>query len=147
MGKEAFVKPILKPLNEHAYSLLRIFAGAMFMLHGTEKILGWPPGKEGMNPPIMSIAGVGGLIELVCGALLLIGLLTTIAAFIASGEMAVAYWMFHAKRGFLPNVNQGEMAVLYCFIFLYIAANGAGLWSIDHLIWGRRATATVIATA
>jgi putative oxidoreductase len=144
MCKEAVVKPILKPLNEHAYALLRIFSGAMFMLHGTQKILGWPPDKMG-KPPIMSIAGIGGLIELVCGALILVGLLTTIAAFIASGEMAVGYWMFHAKNGFIPNVNQGEMAVLYCFVFLYIAANGSGLWSIDHIIWGRRATATVTA--
>ncbi len=148
MRKEAVVKPILKPLNDHTYSLLRIFAGAMFMLHGSAKILGWPasgPGGGG-RPSIGSIPGIAGLIELVCGALLLVGLLTTIAAFIASGEMAVAYWMVHAKGGLIPNVNKGELAVLYCFVFLYIAANGAGVWSIDHLIWGRRATATVPAT-
>ncbi|HSP13479.1 MAG TPA: DoxX family protein [Thermoanaerobaculia bacterium] len=141
------MKPILKPLNEYVYALLRIFAGAMFMLHGSQKILGWPPGEKGMARPLLtSIAGMGGVIELVCGAALLIGLLTTFAAFIASGEMAVGYWMFHATRGFIPNVNKGEMAVLYCFIFLYIAANGAGRWSIDHAIWGRKATATVTAT-
>jgi putative oxidoreductase len=146
MCKEAVVKPILKILHEHAYALLRIFAGAMFMIHGTQTVLGWPAGQGGGHrPPIASIAGIGGLIQLVCGALLVIGLLTTIAAFIASGEMAVAYWMVHAKDGFIPNLNKGEMAVLYCFIFLYIAANGAGLWSIDHMIWGRRATATVTA--
>ena len=74
---------------------------------------------------------------------MLIGLLTSIAAFIASGEMAVAYFMVHAPQGLIPNVNKGEPAVLYCFIFLYIAANGAGVWSIDHLIWGRQATGSV----
>ena len=145
MCKEAAVKPILKPLNEYAYALLRIFAGAMFMIHGTGKVLGWPPSDH--RPPIASIGGVSGIIELVCGALVLVGLLTSIAAFIASGEMAVAYFMAHAPHGFIPNVNKGEPAVLYCFIFLYIAANGAGLWSIDYMIWGRKATATVTAPA
>ena len=141
------MKPILKPLNDHTYSLLRIFAGAMFMLHGTQKLLGWPPGQGGgARPALASIPGIAGLIELVCGALLVVGLLTTIAAFVASGEMAVAYWMAHAPQGFIPTINKGELAVLYCFVFLYIAANGAGLWSIDHLIWGRRATGTVPAT-
>ncbi|HEY3052084.1 MAG TPA: DoxX family protein [Thermoanaerobaculia bacterium] len=137
------MKPILKPLHDYTYSLLRIFTAAMFMIHGTGKILGWPPG--GQRPPLASVAGASGLIELVCGGLILIGFLTSIAAFIAAGEMAVAYWMVHAPKGFIPNVNKGEPAVLYCFIFLYIAANGAGLWSIDHLIWGRKATATVVA--
>lgn len=140
------MKPILKPVHEHTYALLRIFAGAMFMIHGSQKILGIPAAEGGHRPPITSIGGVSGIIELTCGALVLVGLITTIAAFIASGEMAVAYFMVHARMGSLiPNVNKGEMAVLYCFIFLYIAANGAGVWSIDHLIWGRRATATVTA--
>ncbi|HEV8659111.1 MAG TPA: DoxX family protein, partial [Thermoanaerobaculia bacterium] len=94
---------------------------------------------------ITSLPGIAGIIELLTGALILVGLLTSIAAFIAAGEMAVAYFMVHAPQGFIPIVNKGEPAVLYCFIFLYIAANGAGVWSIDHLIWGRRATATVVA--
>ncbi len=142
------MKPILKPVHEHTYALLRIFAGAMFMIHGTQKILGWPtgPGAPPEHPAIGSLPWVSGLIEMSCGALVLIGLITTIAAFIASGEMAVAYFMVHARMGsIVPNINKGEMAVLYCFIFLYIAANGSGVWSIDHLIWGRRATATVTA--
>ena len=145
MHKEAAVKPILKPLNDHTYALLRIFTGAMFMLHGSAKVFQWPPGSGGPFP-ITSLPGIAGIIELICGTLVLIGLLTSIAAFIAAGEMAVAYFMVHAPQGFIPIVNKGEPAVLYCFIFLYIAANGAGVWSIDQLIWGRKATATVVAT-
>ncbi|HSP35076.1 MAG TPA: DoxX family protein [Thermoanaerobaculia bacterium] len=137
------MKPILKALHEHAYALLRIVTGAMFMIHGTQKILGVP--SADFHPAVGTLAWFSGMIELVCGALVLVGLLTTIAAFIASGEMAVGYFMAHAPHGLIPNVNKGEMAVLYCFVFLYIAANGAGAWSIDHLIWGRKATATVTA--
>ena len=137
MGKEAFVKPILGRFYEHTYELLRIFTGAMFMIHGTQKILGWPPSP--MKMPHTPIVTIGGILELVCGGLVLIGLFTTIAAFIASGEMAVAYFMAHAPHGFIPNVNQGEMAVLYCFIFLFIAANGSGMWCIVRAIFGRKA--------
>ena len=134
------MKPILGRFYEHTYELLRVFTGAMFLLHGTQKILGWPPSAEKI--PAMTIVRVSGMIELISGALVLIGLFTTIAAFIASGEMAVAYFMAHAPRGFIPNVNQGEMAVLYCFIFLFIAANGGGVWSVDRLIFGLKATAS-----
>lgn len=137
MGKEAFVKPILGRFYEHTYELLRIFTGAMFMIHGTQKILGWPPSQ--MQMPHTPIVTAAGIIELVCGALVLVGLFTTIAAFIASGEMAVAYFVGHAPHGFIPNVNQGEMAVLYCFVFLFIAANGSGMWSIDRALFGRKA--------
>lgn len=135
------MKPILGRFYEHTYALLRIFAGAMFMIHGTQKILGWPPGGHG-RPALASIGGVSGILELVLGALIVVGLFTTVAAFLASGEMAVAYWMVHAKGGLVPNVNGGEMAVLYCFIFLFIAANGAGEWSLDNMIFGRKATAS-----
>lgn len=133
------MKPILRRFYEHTYELLRIFSGAMFMLHGTGKLLGWPDLK--MRPPIASIPGIGGVIEMITGAMLVVGLFTTIAAFIASGEMAVAYFAVHAPRGFIPIVNQGEIAVLYSFIFLFIAANGGGVWSLDRAIFGRRATA------
>ena len=143
-GKEVPVKPILRRFYEHTYELLRIFTGAMFMIHGTGKILGWPESK--MRPPIASVAGVGGLLELVCGALVLVGLFTTVAAFLASGEMAVAYWWKHAPHGFIPNMNQGETAVLYCFIFLFIAANGGGVWSLDRALFGRKATASAPVT-
>jgi putative oxidoreductase len=139
----ASVKPILGRFYEHTYALLRIFTGLMFMIHGTQKILGWPAGGSGPQQTMASIPGISGLIELLCGTLITIGLLTTIAAFIASGEMAVAYFMAHAPHGFIPNVNKGEPAVLYCFIFLFIAANGGGAWSLDHAVWGRRADAPV----
>ena len=140
------MKPILKPLHDHTYSVLRIFAGILFMIHGTMIVIGYPPSPM-KAATLASLPGVAGILELVLGALVAIGLLTSIAAFIASGEMAVAYFMVHAPKGFYPQLNQGELAVLYCFIFLYIAANGAGPWSIDHLIWGRRATATTTAPA
>lgn len=136
------MKPILGRFYEHTYELLRIFTGAMFMIHGTQKILGWPAGESGQKPPLTSIGGISGIIEMICGVLILVGLFTTIAAFIASGEMAVAYFMAHAPKGFIPNVNKGEPAVLYCFIFLFIAANGGGVWSLDRAIFGRRATAS-----
>jgi putative oxidoreductase len=144
MRKEVLLKPILRRFHEHTYALLRIFSGAMFMIHGTGKILGWPESK--MQPAVGSLLWVSGIIELVCGALILVGFLSTIAALIASGEMAVAYFVAHAPHGFIPNVNKGEPAVLYCFIFLYIAANGGGVWSIDKAVFGRSAasaTATV----
>lgn len=118
------------------YAILRIMTGAMFALHGTAKLFGWPPGGRppGPTPPLMSMFGIGGILELVCGTLIAIGLLTSLAAFIASGEMAVAYFVGHVMGhgGELnPLVNKGELAVLYCFLFLYVAARGSGIWSVD----------------
>jgi putative oxidoreductase len=124
---------MVSPLGKFApyfYALLRIMAGLMFMMHGTQKLLGWPPSGR-PTVAIASMGGVAGLLELVLGLLIAIGLLTWIAAFLASGEMAVAYWMVHAKGGFWPIINQGELAALYCFVFLYISAAGSGIWSID----------------
>jgi len=114
------------------FAILRIVSGIMFMMHGTQKLLNWPPGK--MHPPIASLPGVAGIIELVCGALIAIGLMTGIAAFLASGEMAVAYFMAHFPKGFFPIENGGELAVLYCFLWLFVAAHGAGIWSVDNLL-------------
>ena len=114
------------------YAILRIVAGLMFFMHGTQKILGWPPsGEGGGGGPLPTVALVSGWLELILGAMIAIGLLTPLAAFLASGEMAVAYWWKHFPNGFWPIVNQGELAALYCFVFLYIAAAGAGIWSID----------------
>ncbi|HYC59144.1 MAG TPA: DoxX family protein [Thermoanaerobaculia bacterium] len=111
------------------FAILRIIAGLMFAMHGTQKLFGWPGGKEPVAVPLMIAAGV---IELVAGLLITIGLLTSWAAFIASGEMAVAYFKAHAHPIFSwPLLNQGELTVLYCFLFLYIAAHGAGVWSVD----------------
>jgi len=111
------------------FALLRIVAGLLFACHGSQKLLGWPTG--GHHPPLMSLFGVSGIIELVGGLLIAVGFLTGIAAFIASGEMAVAYFMAHFPHGPIPLLNQGELAVVYCFLWLYIAAHGAGIWSVD----------------
>jgi putative oxidoreductase len=115
--------------SPQAFALLRIVSGLMFAMHGSQKLFGIP----GENPPmpLASIMGVAGIIELVGGILIAIGLFASIAALIASGEMAVAYFMAHAPKGSLPIINQGELAVLYCFVFLYIAAHGSGIWSAD----------------
>jgi putative oxidoreductase len=110
-------------------SVLRIVAGALFVEHGTQKILNFPPGT--MHPALNSLAGVSGLIELIGGTLFLLGLFTRVVAFILSGEMAVAYFLVHAKAGFFPLVNKGELAVLYCFVFLYFVFAGGGLIGLD----------------
>ena len=113
-------------------SLLRIVTALIFMEHGTQKLLGFPPMAEGMSqPPPLSLLWIGGLLEMVGGALLLIGLFSRPVAFILAGEMAVAYWMFHAPGGPFPALNGGDAAILYCFVFLYIAAAGPGPWSLD----------------
>ena len=111
---------------------MRLVVGLLFACHGGQKILGFPPGGHGAGEGIMY---VGAIIELVGGLMIAVGLLTRIAAFISSGEMAVAYFMMHAKGGFYPIVNHGEAAVFYCFVFLFIFFYGPGCWSVDALIW------------
>ena len=123
------------------YALFRIVFGVMFLLHGTQKLLGWPPMK-GMSGPLPTIAIVAGVIEILSGAAITLGLFADIAAFIASGEMAVAFFIGHAlpSHNIVPHINKGEDAVLYCFAFLFIAAYGSGIWSIDSVMRrGRRA--------
>ena len=115
--------------TEPIYALFRIIFGLLFASHGAQKILGMFGGEKATEPLMI----VGGWIELLGGLLIALGLFTSIAAFICSGMMAVAYFMAHAPGGFWPIVNQGETAVLYCFAFLYMAARGSGIWSIDHL--------------
>ncbi|MRI56233.1 DoxX family protein [Methylobacterium sp. DB1607] len=110
-------------------SVLRIVSALIFMAHGTQKILGFPP--SAMNPPLLSMSGIAGLLELVGGALLLTGLFSRPVAFILSGEMAFAYFIAHAPKSFFPALNGGDAAILYCFVFLYIAFTGPGPWSID----------------
>lgn len=113
-------------------SVLRIVSALIFLAHGTQKLLGFPPMAEGMSPPApLSLLWLGGLLEMVGGTLLLIGLFSRPVAFILAGEMAVAYWMFHAPSGPFPALNGGDAAILYCFVFLYIAAAGPGPWSLD----------------
>lgn len=123
------MKPILGRFSEPAFALLRVVAGLMFAFHGVQKIFGILGGQQ---PPMFSQIWFAGVIELVGGILIAVGFFTSLAAFIASGEMAVAYFKAHAPRGPWPTLNEGELAVLYCFLFLYIAARGAGRFSIDR---------------
>jgi putative oxidoreductase len=122
--------PWLSRWQPHLLALLRIVTGLLFLEHATQKFFAFPAPfpMPGPLPPIEVAAGV---IELVTGVLVTIGLFTRPIAFLAAGEMAVGYFMFHFPKSFWPAVNMGEAAILYCFIFLYIAAAGAGAWSID----------------
>ena len=124
--------PALAP---YFHSLLRIISAFIFILSGTMKIFAFPVGMppDGGTAELMSQIGIGGLLEVVCGALLLVGLFTRPAAFLMSGMMAVAYFQFHAIQGFWPIMNGGIPAILYCFIWLYFSAAGAGPWSLDAL--------------
>ncbi len=116
--------------SEIAYALLRVVAGLSFATHGTQKLFGFPPGGHG-PVPVASLMGVAGVIEVVGGLMIALGFFASFAAFIASGEMAVAYFKAHAPEGFWPVANQGEVAVLYCFLFLYMATRGSGRYSLD----------------
>ena len=115
----------------HALSVLRIVAALIFFAHGTQKILGFPASE--MNPPAFSIFWVAGMLELVGGALLIVGLFTRPVAFVLSGLMAAAYWMAHAPQSPFPALNGGDAAILYCFTFLYFVFSGPGPWSVDAL--------------
>ena len=125
------------------YFLLRVVAGWMFFQTGCVKIFGWFGGMPPDTPPftLMSQVGIGAVLEVVGGILIMLGLFTRPVAFILSGEMAVAYWQFHFWQmdGGWPVQNHGEPAVLYCFLYLYMAAQGGGDWSLDALIWRKRA--------
>lgn len=114
-------------------ALLRIVVALLFLQHGLIKLFGFPPGGMPGVQPTGTLLWVGGVIELVCSLMVLVGLWTRLFAFIAAGEMAVAYFMVHAPKGFYPALNMGEAAVLYCFVFLYLAAAGPGAWSVDRL--------------
>ena len=131
-------------IRDFAYLLLRVVTGLLFFQHGGQKLLGWfggiPP-EHGGQPELMSQVGIGGLLELVGGLLIMVGLFTRGVAFILSGMMAVTYFQFHQPTAFWPIENHGELAVLYCFIFLYMAAQGAGELSLEGLIRGRRGPA------
>ncbi len=112
-------------------AILRIVVALLFIEHALIKMFGFPPGGQPGLQEVGTYLWFAGLIELVTGVLILIGLFTRPAAFVAAGEMAIAYWTVHAKMGFYPAVNMGEAAILYCFVFLYFAAAGPGAWSID----------------
>jgi putative oxidoreductase len=123
-----------------AHALLRIVAGYLLLQHGSAKLLHWPHVAmfDALQP--LSMLGVAGILELVGGALLVLGLFTRPVAFVLSGEMAVAYFMAHAPKGdvLMPMLNMGELAVLYCFVFLFLAAAGPGAWSLDAMRTRRR---------
>ena len=119
--------PIPASWSSVLLSVLRIVTGLGFLQHGTSKFFGIPPFPMPLNP-LLTAAGV---LELVGGALIILGLFTRPVAFVLAGQMAVAYFLFHAPQGFFPAANGGEAAMLYCFIFLYLAAAGGGAWSVD----------------
>jgi len=109
-------------------------AGLLFLAHGLVKLLGFPPGAAPGPQEPLSLMGVAAAIEIVTGALMVLGLFTRAAAFLASGEMAVGYWLVHAPNSFYPAVNGGDAAILFCFVFLYLAAAGPGAFSLDGVL-------------
>lgn len=124
----------MKTYENHAYALMRIMAGFLFLWHGTSKYFSYPR----VSPAEGFVLVVGGGIELIGGLLIMIGLFTSPAAFIASGHMAAAYWISHGTNHFFPILNQGELAALYCFVFLYISSKGDGFWSLADRLGGQR---------
>jgi putative oxidoreductase len=120
-------------------SLVRVVSALIFMAHGTQKLLNFPPMPAGRpNPELFSLYGFAGSLEIVGGILLLFGLFTRPVAFILSGEMAFAYFMGHAPRSFYPVLNNGDASILYCFIFLYFVFAGGGAYSLDKMIWNKK---------
>ena len=121
----------LERYTPYALAALRIVAALIFMAHGTQKLFGFPAAPSGGLPPAFSLFWIGAILEFGGGLLILLGLFTRPVAFILSGEMAVAYWMFHAPRSFYPLLNGGDAAVLYCFVFLLLVFTGPGAFSVD----------------
>jgi putative oxidoreductase len=123
---------LLRSRSDLIYSAARAVAGFLFLAHGAQKLFGALGAEQSVAP--LSMLGIAGLIELVGGTLIMLGLYTPLVAFVCSGEMAAAYFIAHAPQGFWPIVNQGELAVLYCFVFLYFASRGSGPLSLDRLL-------------
>ena len=123
---------LLSEWSPRLLSVLRIMAALLYLAHGTQKLLGFPPMPAGRpSPDLLTLQGISGVLELVLGVLLALGLFTRPVAFVASGHMAFAYFIGHAPRNFFPTLNNGDAAILFCFIFLYLAAAGPGPWSLD----------------
>ncbi|MDK4700670.1 DoxX family protein [Rhizobium sp. CNPSo 4062] len=118
----------------HVLAILRIVTALLFLEHATMKFFQFPAAIPGVTYPLPAIMLAAGAIEIVTGLLMTVGLFTRIAAFVASGEMAAAYWMAHAPQGFWPALNMGEAAIMFCFIFLFIAFAGAGSWALDNIL-------------
>ncbi len=128
---------LLNSWRPRILSVLRIVTGFLYLQHGTQKMFGFPAAQH--NPyQLFSLLGAAGVLEVVGGTLILIGLLTRPVAFLLSGEMAFAYFIAHAPRSFWPMLNGGELAVMWCFLFLYLAFAGGGSWSLDNLYAGRQ---------
>jgi len=123
------MKPFMSVFNPQCYALMRIVAGFLFLWHGVQKLFDFPAAMPAGVP--VYITYVAGPIELVGGILVMIGLFTRWTAFLASGLMAFAYWIGHGTKALLPIQNSGELAALYCFVFLFIASQGSGIWSVD----------------
>jgi len=117
-------------------SVVRVVSALIVMEHGTQKLLNFPPLAKPL-PALFSLSWTAGVLELIGGALLVLGLFRRPVAFILSGQMAFAYWLSHGSRGFFPVINGGDAAILYCFLFLYLAFAGGGAWSLDRVIWKR----------
>ena len=123
---------LLSRWQDQLHALLRIIAGLLFLEHGTAKLFAFPVPQMGVPDPLPTMLVVAAVIELVLGVLIVLGLFTRLAAFVAAGEMAVAYFIAHFPRGFWPVANMGDAAILFCFVFLFIAAAGPGAWSVDR---------------
>lgn len=123
----------------YAFSVLRAVTGLLYLAHGTQKLFGFPAPSEYGVAPLASFMGFAGMLELVGGALMVVGLFTRPVAFLLAGMMAVAYFMVHAPMGFHPVLNHGELAVLFCFVFLLFSLSGGGPWSLDRMLTNRRA--------
>jgi putative oxidoreductase len=124
-------KSFLVKYEPHVYSVLRLIAGFLFLWHGSQKLFDFPSAGHAIPSYIVFIAGP---VEFFGGLLVMIGLWSRWAAFICSGEMAYAYWTVHSTHNLLPILNGGELAIIYCFLFLFISARGSGIFSVDHLL-------------
>jgi len=129
------MRKMIGKFGEPTYTVMRIVLGLLYLSHGLQKVFG---AFNGQIVPFASLIGVAGILEIVCGPLIVAGLFTSAAAFIAAGEMAFAYFIGHAPRGGVPIQNGGEIAVALCFAFLYIATQGGGRWAVDRVLHGRR---------
>jgi putative oxidoreductase len=130
------IELFVQSVAPYVLSILRIMAALLFMEHGLSKFFGFPS-HTAPAPALFDLEWFAALIEFGGGVLLTLGLFTRVAALIMSGEMAIGYFLFHAPQGFYPYVNQGELAVMYCFVFLYFVFAGGGPWSLDALLWGK----------
>ncbi len=133
------MRELLDSWSPRILSVLRIITGFLFLWHGTQKLFGFPPSQRpGGGGDLDALSLVGGILEFGGGLLFLLGFLTRPVAFLLSGTMAVAYWMAHGTKAFLPLQNGGELAALYCWVFLYFVFSGGGEWSLDNLFSGNK---------